>query len=410
MGTGTKGETRGRSRTSQSLRWVTTALLVGGGLLASAGPAVARDAAYTGEVDGAEWSVGWDDSDWEDVDSGSAADLVLEGGDSTVSFIGDALYDGDAADCVDGEFFNALDTSSVIDSEQTDALDLGEQDGDRAYSTWDITFLDEDEDEQTNAVTILCQTLDPETSVLIVFHIIPSDALEDDAGAVASLVDGIVIGQSDDTPAPSPTPDDDGTPGSTATGADEDAGTYISPSYGYALAFPPDDWEVESERTLNTLGRDRLTLLSSDSATRVYIEGSEEWDGDVEDCVSELIDELGIDPEATRPVETSGNTIRDVEAIDDPRTGDAFESDDMIAAAGYGYEIEFDDGSSQDQFAIVDCHLLDDDTGLIIGISQVGLADDLEDGIRDRVTDITDTIEYDGEPIAALAPGPARRD
>ncbi|HEV2528919.1 MAG TPA: hypothetical protein VGT61_10785 [Thermomicrobiales bacterium] len=403
---------RGRRRTSRALRWLGTTLLVGGSLLTAAGPAAAQDGdgAYAGEVDGAEWSVLWDSGEWDDVDTGEAADLVLEGGSSTVSFIGDALYGGDAADCLDGEVFNALDTSSVLDSEQTDALDLGDQGDGRAYATWDITFLNEEDDQQTNAVTILCQTLEPDASVLIVYHIVPTDELTDDAGAVADLVAGIVIGQSDDTPDPSTAPDDEGTPESDGTGADEDAGTYISPTYGYTLAFPADDWEVEADRTLNTLGRDQLTLLASDSSTRVYFEGSDEWDGNVDDCVTELVDELGIDPEATRPVEVSRNTISDVEAIDDPQTGEAFKSDDSTAAAGYRYEIEFEDGSSQEQFAIVDCHLLDEETGLVLGVSQVGLVDDLENGVRDGVTDITETVEYDGEPIAALAPAPARLD
>ena len=388
------------------LRGLAAALLIAGSLVWAGQAAAQTEGSYRGTEDGLEWSVSWDDGDWEETDSGNAADLVLTGGASTVSFLADSLYDGNASDCVDGELGNALDSSSVQDSEELDDLDLGAQDDDaRAFASSAITTLDEDGDEQTVATTILCQTITPGESVLIVYHLVPRDDLSDDAAAVTDLVGNIVIGASDE-PAAEPTGEPD-----TATGADEDAGAYVSPSYGYGLDWDADDWEVENDETLRTLGRDRLTLFASDGTTGVYYEGSEEWDGDLDDCVGGLVEELINDPDADDPIElASGDTISDIAEIDDPLTGDPFAANDQFASAGYTYNLAFEDGSDQDQFAIVTCVMLDEDSRLLVGISQVGLADDLDEDIRQRVVDITGTMTYDGEPVetGAIVTGAAR--
>lgn len=323
------------------VRGVVTALLLAT-LLASPSPIAAQaNDQYRGTAGGLEWTVSWDPSDWEETGTGDAADLVLTGGASTVSFLADVLYDGNASDCVDGELENALTSSSVEDSEPLDDIDLGEQDGDvRSWAGYAITSLDADGDEQTFATTVLCQTITDGESVLIVYHLVPLADLPDDADAVADLVASIVIGESD-APEPTAEPEDE-----VGTGADEDAGTYLSPSYGYGLDWEPGDWEVEEDETIRTLDRDRLTLFASDAATRIFYEGSTEWDGDLDACVSALVDELVTDVTSDGPIElASGDILSDIAPIDDPLTGNAFASDDEVVSAGYTYNLEFEDGS-----------------------------------------------------------------
>ena len=392
-------ERSGRHGTAGPLRRLVTALLVIGSLATTAMPAAAQaDGSYRGTADGLEWSVAWDGADWEETDTGDAADLVLTGGDSTVTFLADTLYGGNATDCVEGELANVTAPPDVEASEPIDAadLDLGEQDGNaRAFGGVTVTTLDEDDEEQEIATTVLCQTITPDESVLIVYHVVPLAGLEDPT-AVADLVANIVIGESD---APDPT-EEPSADADAPTGADADAGTYVSPTYGYGLGWDASDWDVETDETLRTLGRDRLTLLASDSATRVFFEGSEEWDGDLDDCVSGLVDELVNDVESNDPIElASGDTITGIEEIDDPLTGDPFESNDRIASAGYTYNLEFEDGTDQDQFIVVDCIVLDEGSGLLLGVSQVGLTDDLGEDVRGRVVDVTASLTYDGEPI-----------
>ncbi len=402
-------ERSGRYGAAGPLRGLVAALLILGSH-ATAMPAAAQaDESYRNTADGLEWSVSWDGADWEETDTGDAADLVLTGGDSTVSFLADTLYDGSATDCVDGELANVLAPDEVEGSEALDDLDLGEQDGDRrAYAGYATTNLDEDGEEQEFATTVLCQTIVPDESVLIVYQTVPLAGLPDDAAAVADLVATIAVGE-DAVNQPDPT----GQPSASAsapTGADGDAGTYVSPTYGYGLDWSASDWEIETDETLRTLGRDRLTLLASDSATQVYYEGSEEWDGDLDSCVSGLVEELVNDVESNDPIElASGDTISDIAAIDDPLTGDPFESTDQIASAGYTYNIAFEDGSDQDQFIVVDCIVLNEDSGLLLGVSQLGLSDDLGEGVRQRVVDVTASLTYDGDPVDTKRIAPVRK-
>ena len=382
------------------LRGLLAVLLAVGSLATAAVPAAAQnDERYRNDVPGLEWSVSWDGADWEETETGGAADLVLTGGASTVSFLADTLYGGSATDCVDGELANVLAPDDVEDSEALDDPDLGEQDGDRrAYAGYATTSLDEDGDEQEFATTVLCQTIVPDESVLIVYQTVPLADLADDAAAVADLVATIAVGEDvGNQPDPTARPSNDA---EAPTGADEDAGTYVSPTYGYELDWDASDWEVETDETLRTLGRDRLTLLANDSTTQVYYEGSEEWDGDLDACVSGLVEELVNDVESDDPIElASGDTISDIAELDDPLTGDPFEFTDQIASAGYTYNIAFEDGSDQDQFIVVDCIVLDGDSGLLLGVSQLGLSDDLGEDIRQRVVDVTASLTYDGEPV-----------
>ena len=379
---------------SGPLRWVIAALLLATSLAAANPVAAQADDQYQSTEDGLEWSVTWDTADWEETGTGDASDLVLTGGASTVSFLAEELYDGNATDCVDGELANALETSNVDDSEPLAAndIDLGEQDGDsRAWAGYAITSLDEDGDEQAFATTVLCQTITEGDSVLIVYHLVPLGDLPDDAEAVADLVAGIVIGDSD-APEPTAEPEDE-----ISTGADADAGTYVSPSYSYSIGWEPGNWEIEEDETIRTLDRDRLTLFASDGATRVFYEGSTEWDGDLDACVSALVDEIVTDVTSDDPIElASGDTLSDIAPIDDPLTGDAFASNDEVASAGYTYNLEFADGGDQGQFVIVDCIVLDEESGLLLGVSQIGLADDFGEDIRQRVVDVTETVTYAG--------------
>lgn len=413
---------RGTTTTARSGRsWhrlaVALLLVLTVGPALSPAPAGAQSGdSYRNTADGLDWSVAWDGGVWESVETGDAADLTLQSDTSTVSFLADTLYDGDAADCVAGELGNASATSSVTGTEDLSGadIDLGDQDGEtRAWAGLAITSADDGGDETVTATTVLCQTITPGESVLIVYHLVPLADLPDIAGAVADLVASIATG--DDEPVAVETPEaaetDDG-----ATGADADAGTYVSPSYGYGLSWEPGDWEVEADETLRTLGRDRLTLFATDTATRVYYEGSDEWDGDLDDCLSDLVDEL-LDVDSDEPLELpNGNVVSDVTEIDDPLTGDGFQETDTSVAAGYSYHIAFDDGDEQDQFAIVDCITLDEDAGVILGVSQIGLLDDDLPELRERVVTITGTLTPGGGaagtagvPPAAILASPGRR-
>lgn len=399
-----------RARSASPLRGLITAMLAVGSLATAALPAAAQaDQSYRNDVPGLEWSVSWDGANWDETDTGGAADLVLTGGASTISFLAETLYGGNATDCVDGELANVLAPEEVEDSAVLEDLDVGEQDGDRrAYAGYATTSLDEDGDEQQFATTVLCQTIVPDESILIVYHTVPLFDLPDDAAAVADLVATIAVGEdAGNQPDPTAQPSNDA---EAPTGADGDAGTYISPTYGYGLDWDASDWDVETDETLRTLGRDRLTLLASDSATQVFYEGSEEWDGDLDACVGGLVEELVNDVESDDPIElASGDTISDIAEIDDPRTGDPFESGGRIASAGYTYNIAFADGSDQDQFLVVDCIVLDEDSGLLLGVSQLGLSDDLGEDVRQRVVDVTASLTFDGDPVetGVVLPGAA---
>ena len=105
--------------------------------------------------------------------------------------------------------------------------------------------------------------------------------------------------------------------------ADEDEGTYESPTFGYTLEWNADDWTVEDESEAdNNGGRDFLYLFDQDATTQLYAEGSEDsWD-DPEDCVSTLLDELNVDPDDGEVVEDADG--EDIETSDDDRAAAAY--------------------------------------------------------------------------------------
>lgn len=146
--------------------------------------------------------------------------------------------------------------------------------------------------------------------------------------------------------------------------SDEDAGTYDSPSFGYALEWDADQWSVESESEAATNGgRDFLALLDADGTTVLFTEGSEDSWSDTSDCVDTLFSELGVD-------------VADGELVDDA-DGNPFEIDeDNHTSAAYVIPVELDSGESQDQVLLVDCYA-DPDSDLIVGFSsRTAIVDD----------------------------------
>lgn len=167
--------------------------------------------------------------------------------------------------------------------------------------------------------------------------------------------------------------------------ADEDEGTYESPTYGYTLSWDPDAWTVEGEdeAATNPTDRDFLSLTDVDSTTQLYVEGAEGEFDDTDECVETLFPELDVDP-------------ADGEIVED-ENGDPFEaSDDERAYAAYVIPVELSDGDTQDLVLFVECRA-DPDSDLMVAFSgRSGIVDGwVEDGYP-IVSDIVDTLELAG--------------
>ncbi len=145
--------------------------------------------------------------------------------------------------------------------------------------------------------------------------------------------------------------------------ADEAAGTYESPSFGYTLEWDADQWTVDGELEADTNSdRDFLALSDTDGTTQLFAEGSEDSWSDTSDCVDTLFPELGVD-------------VADGELVDDAN-GDPFEiDDDDHSAAAYLIPVKLDSGDTQDQVLLVECWA-DPGSDLIVGFSsRSGLVD-----------------------------------
>jgi hypothetical protein len=160
------------------------------------------------------------------------------------------------------------------------------------------------------------------------------------------------------------------------------------------LEWDPDQWTVEDDSTVDEVGRDRLLLERGDHSSRVYFEGSDEWDDDLDECVSVLVEELIGDPEEGETTFSNGVTVSEIEPLEDPETGDLIEgSDDEMAYVAYSYTYEDEGSSPQEQVLEVQCHLLDEDAGLVVGVSHISLADTFFETDRELVQDIVGCLE-----------------
>ena len=149
--------------------------------------------------------------------------------------------------------------------------------------------------------------------------------------------------------------------------SDEDAGTYVSPTFGYALGWDPDDWTVEDEREpTGQSTRDFLRLHTNDADRDglvtgiVFVEGTDQDWSDPDDCVRTLAREIDVRPSRDEP-------------IPDPETGDPYEiSGDDRSAAAYVRVFEDDDGNEATQAAMLECRA-DPDSDLIVAFTNVSV-------------------------------------
>ena len=416
-----------------ALRLIATlAMLLGTGVVgARAAGAQSSGDSFEYDEDGLNWSISWDDSIWSEGGGADDADFSLEANNSIVQFLVLPDANEDPAACLEALVPGFEDGAAV-----TDAADFEDDNGDPvaddtddyAYEirsiTADVNGADLDAD-----VVHACYALD-RSALLWVVALVPADSgeLED----VFDLYDSLEIagdpvelgladavgdssGSGDETPEASPsdeeTPEaspsrrsspseeaspsrrsspseeaspseDEATPepgdgGDNGEGADEAAGTYTSPSFGYGLEWNPDDWDVDQEIP-NSGGRDRLDLFGAEAPYVIYIEGSDEW-SDPDDCVSGLSGEVtDFDPDSAEPVEDAN--------------GDPFEvSEDDRALAAY-----VNSSTDDDTIALFECRA-DPDSDLIVAFTFLsGDTDDFVDDVYPNFEDVADSLTFEG--------------
>lgn len=363
------------------------------------------------DEDGVSWSVEYDDDVWTDADS-DAADFALETGDGNLAqFLTIPDVGVDPATCLENvipefEGENGAGATDAVAYEDVSGDPIAGETDAYAYEVRTITLGGED------AETVhACWAIDGE-SVLWAVTLVPGGD-EDELEAAYALVDGVAIdgeptpiglpagdggptgGTSDDETTPDASDDaaaeasddatpgaDDGTPGAGDSGADEDAGTYSSPTYGYGLAWPTDDFTVEvDEEASPQNARDVLQLVDVEGASLLYVEGADaEWT-DTDDCVSTLLEEIGLDIDGS-------------EAILDLETDEPYAiSEDSRSAEAYTGTLETPDGDL-DASVLVDCRA-DDSGELIVGFTNVSLEVDDYFGVAyPAVEEILDSLEF----------------
>lgn len=150
-----------------------------------------------------------------------------------------------------------------------------------------------------------------------------------------------------------------------AAQSDGEAGTYVSPTFGYTLAWDPNDWTVEDEREPTGQSTRDFLRLSTNDADReglvtgiVFIEGTDQDWSDPDDCVRTLAREIDVRPSRDEPIE-------------DPETGEPFEiSGDDRSAAAYIQVSEDENGDEVARGAMFDCRA-DPNSDLIVAFTNV---------------------------------------
>ncbi len=379
---------------------------------------------------GLEWSVSWDDAIWTESDLESADFSLQAENASIVQFLVLNDVTEDPAGCLAGVVPNFEEGAEATDArafEDDNGDPVADDNADYAYElrtiTLDVGGTDLDAD-----VIHACYALDSST-LLWAAGLVPVDSNE--LEAAFDVFDGIEIagepvelgladvvsgngGTGDETPEASAsdeeTPeasrssrsssssrpsasDDEATPteeasddsGDAAVGADEDAGTYTSPTFGYSLEWDAGAWTVESERDVDTyaLGRDFLQINDLDTSSILFIEGADDSWSDPDDCVTTLLDEINVDP-------------ADAELLDDDN-GDPFEiSDDDRSAVAYQIVSQASNGDDQDEIVMIDCRR-DPDSDVIVGFTnRSGFIDDYFGDGYPAVQEILDSLSFAG--------------
>ena len=187
--------------------------------------------------------------------------------------------------------------------------------------------------------------------------------------------------------------------------ADEDAGTYASPTFGYEMRWDPDDYTVEREATPTSQStRDFLRLDTNDADDEglvtgiLFIEGTDQdWD-DPDDCVTTVAREIDV------------RVSRD-EPLEDPETGDPFTvSDDGIAAAGF-YRTDEDDNGDERTFVTLFTCVQDPGSALIVAFTQVSVyINSYFEDAYPAYQDLVDSLTFPGGREGVKSRGPGESD
>lgn len=185
--------------------------------------------------------------------------------------------------------------------------------------------------------------------------------------------------------------------------SDGNAGTYVSPTFGYTLEWDPNDWTVEDEREPTSQStRDFLRLDTNDADREglvsgvVFIEGTDQDWSDPDDCVRTLAREIDVRPSRDEP-------------IADPETGDPYQiSGDDRSAAAYVRVSQDDDGNDAYQAAMFECRA-DPDSDLVVAFTNVSaFVDDYFDRAYPAFAALVDSLtlatEDGGDPGKGNAP------
>ena len=412
---------------------------------------------FTYDEGGVEWSVGWDDAIWSESATDSADFGLQAENASVVQFLVLNDVTEDPAGCLAGVVPNFEEGANATDSaafEDDNGDPVADDNADYAYELRTITLDIGGTDLDADAIHA-CYALDRST-LLWVVGLIPVDSDELEAAydlfdgieiagepvelGLADVVSGNG-GSGNETPEASasearsakPSADeaspeasrsrrsssssrssasanDEASPAASrsrrssssarpsasddaAVGADEGAGTYTSPTFGYSLEWDADAWTVEAERDVDTyaLGRDFLQINDLDTSSILFIEGADDSWSDTDDCVDTLLDEINVDP-------------TDAELLDDDN-GDPFEiSGDDRSAVAYQIVSQASNGDDQDEIVMIDCRQ-DPDSDLIVGFTnRSGFVDDYFGDGYPAVQDILDSLTFSGGGSGAETP------
>ena len=386
---------------------VAVALLLGTMSLGLQGAGAQSGGNFDYDQDGLQWSVSYDDGYWTEGGGSDTADFSLQTDVGSIAqFITLADVNEDPAGCLAAvipEFEDGAGATDSVGYEDDNGDPVAGETDAYAYEVRTITTTVQNQDVDLQTVHA-CYALD-DMSLVWAVGLVPdvSDAAGD-LDATYALFDGISINgeptpiglSSGDTSDGTPAASDEGTPvagGGTpgpadatpaagGSGADENAGTYVSQSYGYTLNWVADDWTVGADQeTSAAYPRDVLQLVNSQETSLLYAEGTDgEWT-DTDDCVSGLLDEIGLDVAGADP-------------LNDPETDEPYAiSEDGHSAEAYTGTLESDSGNL-DASVLVDCR---QDTGsdLIVGFTSV--SNDLDDYFGTEypaVADILDSLEF----------------
>ncbi len=381
---------------------VAVAMLFGTMSLGFQGASAQGDPGFEYDQDGLNWAVEYDDSVWTKL-SAPEGDFSLESENGSVAlFLTLPDLNVDPAGCLDGVIPTFEDGAGITDSTPLEGESGDPIAGDTDAYAYAVQTVESD---SISGETVhACFALDG-SSLLWVVTLIPDGA--DDLDATYALYDSVSIdgeatpiglpdGDASGTPVAgngtpvagdatatasddSGTPvSEDGTPVAGGAGADEDAGTYESHTYGYMLSWDADEWTVESDGEASAdYPRDLLQLFNADETSLLYVESSDSDWVDTDECVSTLFEEVSIDTDPDA-------------AVEDPETGDPYEiSEDGHSAAAYTSM----QGDS-DITVLVDCRQ-DPDSDVIVGFTSISNEIDDYFGVEyPAVEEILDSLEF----------------